>query len=37
MRNRFAIFAWIAVFVLAFPASGSVPKRVFVEHFGATW
>jgi len=38
MRNRSAIFvAWIAVFALAGPAAGSVPKRIFLEHFGATW
>lgn len=36
MRNLSTIVT-IGLLVLALPASASVPKRIFVEHFGATW
>lgn len=37
MRTRSAIVTLITLLSLALPASAAVPKRIFVEHFGATW
>jgi hypothetical protein len=37
MRNLSTIVTILSLLVLALPASASVPKRIFVEHFGATW